>query len=58
MKEWCVGLKLDLGETRIECKVTVRAADKHDAVATAIGVITGGVKITSVTEVNARETLA
>jgi hypothetical protein len=57
MKEWKVGLKLDLGETRIECSVTVRAADKHDAVAKAIGVLTGGVRIAGVSEINARETM-
>jgi hypothetical protein len=57
VKEWCVGLKLDLGDTRIECIVTVKAGDRYDAVAGALAVLTSGMKITSVTEVNAREKL-
>lgn len=57
MKEWAVALKLDLGDTRIECIVTVKAADRYDAVAKAIGVLTTGARIASVVEVNAREKL-
>jgi sorbitol-specific phosphotransferase system component IIBC len=57
VKEWNVGLKLDLGETRIECIVTVKAGDRYDAVAAALAALTGGMKITSVTEHNPREKL-
>jgi hypothetical protein len=58
VKEWCVGLKLDLGETRIECIVTVKAGDRYDAVAAALAAITSGMKITCVVEANPREKLA
>lgn len=50
MKSWNVALKLDLGDTRIECVVTVKAADRYDAVAAALATLTGGLKIASVTE--------
>ena len=58
MKEWNVALKLDLGDTRIECIVTVKAGDRYDAVAASLALLTGGLRIASVTEVNAREKLA
>lgn len=58
MKEWCVGLKLDLGDTQIQCIVTVKAGDRYDAVAAALAALTGGMKITSVVESNPRESQA
>lgn len=55
MKEWAVGLKLDLGDTQIQCILTVKAADRYDAVAAAIATITSGAKVTAVVESNPRE---
>lgn len=50
MKEWNVRLKLTLGGTVVEATITVRAADKLDAVSAGIASALGEAKIMSVTE--------
>lgn len=51
MKNWHVGLKLDLGDgTLIQTYLIVKAADKLDAVASALSSVLSGAKVISVVE--------
>jgi hypothetical protein len=50
VKQWEVGLKIDLGETTLTTVVPVRAPDQVDAVQAAIALVVSGIRIMGTVE--------